>query len=365
MKLHDIGQSLWMEHVTREQLYNGLLKQYIEDQRITGLTVDPGACEQVFRKGTVYDCAIRKKLGDGLFGERLALEIILEDTHHAADFMRHVFDCTDGVDGWAALTGSSPLTTDTATLVTAVSTLHAKLRRPNVLITVPGLPEWAEAIELLVFSGIPLDITLLFSCEQYKQAAEAYLRGLKRRIAAGLRPVVVAFASVPIASLIGALSAKLERNAAKEVVIAMARRIYKTSRDFHNSPEWERASNSGARSLRLVWTAGEDGKEYAADNLYFRELAAPFTVVAMPGSIIETYATGADLDAPMPTDGGNCEEILARCRHAGVDLDALTARLQHDEAQSQATTWIKLLEAVARKSASLTQTKRATTSGAH
>lgn len=354
-----------MEHVTREQLCSGFLKQYIEDWQITGLTVGPIACEQVFREGTAYDCAIRRQLGEGLFGEQLAQELILEDTHHAADFMRHVFDCTDGVDGWAAVTASSLLLADTATRVAAVLALHAKLRRPNVLITVPGLPEWLDALEELVFSGIPTNITLLFSGEQYLDAANAYLRGIERRIAAGLRPVVASFASVPIVPLIAALAAELEQNAATEVGIAMARRIYTASRDFHNSPRWQRARNSGLRPLRLVWTAAGDSERNAPDLSYLQELTAPFTVAAMPRNILEEYASRADLAAAMPTDGGNCEEILSRCRRAGIDLDALSARLQHDAAQSQINAWIKLLEALARKSAALTQTKNAATAGGH
>ncbi|KJR99090.1 MAG: hypothetical protein VR65_16710 [Desulfobulbaceae bacterium BRH_c16a] len=350
-----IGQSLWLENISREQLQSGSLIQYIKEGSITGASVSPAACSRSLRSSEVYDNAIRKKLAEGLFGEPLAQELIMEDARHAADLLRPVFDRTDGVDGWVALTIFPLSTNDTAAITAAISNIHAKARRPNILITIPGLPDWLEAIEEVIYSGVPVSIAFLVSCGQFLSAAQACLRGIERRVAAGLKPAGTSFASISISRLVEALSAELSNDPFLPSGIAIARRIYKASRDLHNSQEWERAYNAGSRPLRLVWTMDTNYqcKQFGASLI--KDLVAPLTVAAIPENTLKSIIGCNFLGTPLPADGGDCEELLSRYSQLGIDLDTFAVRLQNEEAASLISSWIELLDAVACKSALVTK----------
>jgi len=348
------GQSLWLEDITCEQLQNGFLVQYIKESSITGATINPAACAHTLRHTAIYDNAIRKKLREGFYGELLALELILEDARHAADLLRPVFDRTDGVDGRVAL-GVIPLSTnDTVSLVTWVASLYAKVRRPNILITIPSLPDWQEAIEEIIFREIPVNIASLFSGDQFLLAAQTCLRGIERRIFYGLKPVASSCASISISHLVAALSDDLSKKPFLQGGIAMARRIYKASRDLHNSPAWECAYNAGVRPLRLIWKIDShyDCERFGIPLI--KDLMAPLTVASIPESILNETIDCCVSGAAMPTDGGGCEKILSRYLQAGTDLNSLAYRLQNEEAASIVSAWIELLQAVAYKSAALT-----------
>jgi transaldolase len=320
---------------------------------IMGASISPSACAHTIRNTASYDNAIRKKLKEGLYGELLALELMLEDAHHAADLLRPIFERTDGVDGWVALDIFPLSTNDTVSLVTSVANIYAKVRRPNILLTIPNIPEWQEAIEEIIYSEIPVNLASLFSSEQFLLAAQTLLRGIGRRIYSGLKPVASSFTSISISHLVAALSDSSSKVAFLQGGIAMARRIYKTSRDLHSSQEWECAYNAGVRPLRLVWKIDSHYCEQSGAAL-IKDLVAPLTVAAIPENILDATIDCCISGATMPTDGGDCETILSQYLQAGIDLNSLADKLQNDEAASLANSWIELFDAVAYKSASLT-----------
>ena len=356
-RLHGAGQSLWMNHVAREQIYNGSLMQHIEDGAITGLSLSPLAVCHTMNSSPVYDDGIINKLGKGLYGESLAVDLILDDLHHAADLLRHVFDRTAGVDGWAALPVSPLLTSDPDILLQSVSALHTQLKRKNTLITVPGLPDMSGAIEEIVFAGIPIIISLIYSCDQYLNAAEAYLRGIERRITAGLKPAVSAFISIPIFHLATALSKEMKQQAANEASIAIAGKIYKKMRTLHTSRQWERAYNAGVRPLRLIWASLDDEPAAAFDISLYDQLVAPFTVAAMSEQAMGAFIKHGKPGALLPADSDDCKEIQAD--HQKFSFKHLAGSLQDEAAERKVKTWITLLDAVARKSAVVMQSEPA------
>ncbi|MEA2116226.1 MAG: transaldolase family protein [Thermodesulfobacteriota bacterium] len=353
-RLHSTGQSLWMDHVDREQICNGSLIQYIKEGAITGLSLSPQAICHSISNSTVYDDGICKKLDNSLYGEALVVDLILEDIHHAADPLKYVFDRTDGVDGWATLPISPLLTSDPGTLLQSVSVLHTRVNRANVLIMVPGLPDMLGPIEEIVFAGVPINITFIYSCNQFLNTAEACLRGIKRRIALGLKPTVPVFISIPISHLAAALAKEIKQEAATRASIDIARSIYKTMRMLHTSQQWERAYNVGARPLRLVWVSSDDESAAVSDISLYNYLAAPFTVVTMSERTMGAFFDHGHPEALLPYDGYDYEENVAGHQKAGRNFKHLADSLQEKAAAWQVKTWITLLDTVARKSASCT-----------
>ncbi len=358
-KVHSVGQSLWMDHIDRKQIYNGSLMQYIGDGVISGLVLSSQAICHTMNSSSVYDDGIYEKLRNGLFGEPLATDLILEDLHYAADLLRHVFNQTDGASGWAVLPLSLLMTSNSDDLLQSVTVLHARLKRENTLITIPGLPEMLGAIEEIVFAGIPINISLIYSSDQYLNAAEAYLSGIERRIDAGLKPAVSAFISIPIFDLATALSKEMKQQAATGASIAIARKIYKTMRTLHASQQWERAYNAGARPLRLIWASLDDESAAASDISLYDQLVAPFTVAAMSEQTMGAFIKHGQPDALLPVEGVDNEEILAGHQKAGLNFNHLAGSLQDDATGRQVITWITLLDAVARKSAVVMQSEPA------
>jgi transaldolase len=353
--LNSIGQSLWLENITSEQLQNGFLFQHIKESSIMGASIYPGPCALTLRNTRVYDNAIRKNLKEGFYGEQLALELLLEDARHAADLLRPVFDRTDGVDGWVEL-GVIPLsTTDTLSLVTAVANLYAKVKRPNILITIPSLPEWQEAIEEIIFREIPVNIVSLFSGAQFLVAAQTCLQGIQRRIFSGLKSVTPTYASISISRLMAALSQELPQEIFLQVGVAMARRIYTASCNLRQSRLWECVYNTGVRPLRLIWKieSGDDCQHLGSSLV--QELIAPLTVAAIPENILQVTVDRYRSGTTMPKDGGDCETILSRYFQDEIDMNGLADKLQKDNTISFTNSWIELLDAVAYKSAALTK----------
>lgn len=352
-QLRNSGQSLWMDQIARQQIYNGSLMRYIEDGSITGITLTHPAFCHALHSTTVYDEAICKKLKEDLYGQALAFDLMREDIHHAADLLRHVFDRTNGVDGWAALPVSPLMTDDSDTLLESVVDLYRKINRPNTLITVPGLPDRLDAVEEIVFAGIPINITLTYSSDQFLYAAEACLRGIERRMLSGFKPAVTIFFSIPVFHLTAALSRIMTKEVAEQASIAVARKIYKTTRMLHISQQWERAYTAGARPLRLAWIASDHAATTASDLFLYNRLIAPYTVAAMSEWIMGEFINHGQPEPTMPVDGDNCEEILADHQKAGIDFKHLTNSLQVEAAALQVKTWITLLDGIARRSAAV------------
>jgi transaldolase len=352
-KLHDLGQSLWLDNITRDLLQSGTLKRYINELSVTGLTSNPTIFDHAIKNSTAYDLAIRKLLSKGKLGEQLFFELALEDITGAADLFRPLWEKTDGVDGWASLEVSPLLARDTAGTLGAAKDLFARAGRANVFIKIPGTAEGLPAIEEAIFSGIPINVTLLFSREQYVAAAEAFLRGIERRIEAGLKPEVASVASVFVSRWDGAVTGKVSDSLKNRLGIAIAMRTYKAYRDLLASPRWQRVFNSGARPQRLLWASTGTKDPKASDVLYIRALAAPFTVNTMPEATLKALADHGEIDKLLPADGGDCEATLAEFAKAGIDLVALAAQLQDDGAKSFVKSWEELMAVIAAKSTSL------------
>jgi len=351
--LHNLGQSLWLDNITRDLLTSGTLKRYIDELSVTGLTSNPTIFDNAIKNSTAYDAAVREKLTQGKSGEGLFFELALEDLTRAADLFRPIYDRTDGVDGWVSLEVSPLLAYDTASTLAAAKDLHARAGRPNLLIKIPGTKEGLPAIEEAIFAGIPINVTLLFSREHYVAAAEAFLRGIERRIDAGLKPGVGSVASVFISRWDAAVSSKVPDALRNQLGIAIAKRTYKAARALLSSPRWHRVYNAGVRPQRLLWASTGTKDPHASDVLYIKSLAAPFTVNTMPEGTLKALADHGELSSILPADGGDCEEVLAKFAQAGIDVDALAAQLQDEGAKSFVKSWNDLMQVITSKSAVL------------
>src|SRR5262252_6866935 len=352
-KLHALGQSLWLDNITRDLLDGGTLQKYVDELSVTGLTSNPTIFDQALKKGRSYDAAIRQKVARGKSGEALFFEIALEDLTRAADIFRPVFDRTDGVDGWVSLEVSPLLAYDTGKTIAAAKELFARAARPNLFIKIPGTKQGLPAIEEAIFAGVPINVTLLFSREHYVAAADAFLRGIERRIDAGLKAEVGSVASVFISRWDVAVADKVPDKLKDRLGIAIAMRTYKAYRGLLGSPRWQRAYNAGARPQRLLWASTGTKDPKSPDTLYVKALAAPFTVNTMPEATLKAMADHGEVGGTLPPDGGDAEAVLVQFEDAGIDVAALAAKLQDDGAKAFVASWNELLAGIASKTAAL------------
>jgi transaldolase len=355
--LHDRGQSLWLDNITRELLESGTLGRYIGELAVTGLTSNPTIFDHAIKNSSRYDDAIRQMVKEGKSGEDLFFELALEDLTRAAALFCPIWERTRGVDGWVSLEVSPLLAHDTAATVAAAKSLHARAARPNLLIKIPGTKQGLPAIEEAIFAGVPINVTLLFSRKQYLAAADAFMRGIERRVAAGLPPEIGSVASVFISRWDTAVKGKVPDALRNQLGIAMAKRTYKAYRTLLDSPRWQRAFNAGARPQRLLWASTGTKDPAASDVLYVRALAAPLTVNTMPEGTLKALADHGVLGEVLPADGGDGEDVLAKFANAGVDADALAAQLQDEGAKSFVASWRELMGVIAAKSADLAKVR--------
>jgi transaldolase len=320
---------------------------------ITGLTSNPTIFEKAIKHSTSYDAAIVKKLKRGRMGEELFFELALEDLARAADLFRPIYDRTNGVDGWVSLEVSPLLAHDPAGTLAAAKSLYARGKRPNILIQVPGTKEGLLAVEEAIFAGVPVNVTLLFSREHYLAAAEAFLRGIERRIAAGLKPDVGSVASVFVSRWDAAVAGKDIGALKNQLGIAIARRTYKACRALLTSPRWQRIYNAGGRPQRLLWGSTGTKDPQASDILYIKALAAPVTVNTMPEATLRALADSGQLSEIMSADGGNCEEVLAEFAKLGININDLAGKLQEDGEKLFVNSWNELMAVITSKSAIL------------
>ena len=352
-RLRDLGQSLWLDNITRDLLTTGTLKRYIDELSVTGLTSNPTIFDHAIKGSSSYDAAIRSKRQEGKSGEQLFFELALEDITQAADLFRPTFERTCGVDGFVSLEVSPLLAHDTQTTIAAAKQLHARAARPNVFIKIPGTKEGLPAIEEAIFSGVPVNVTLLFSREHYLAAADAYWRGIERRIAAGLRPDVASVASLFLSRWDVAVADKVPKELTNRLGIAIGQRAYGAYRELLASPRSQRAFNLGARPQRLLLASTGTKDPKASDILYIKALAAPYTVNTMPDATLKAFADHGEIGLPMSPDGGESEAVLALFGKAGIDVDALAARLQDEGAKAFSNSWNSLMGVIASKSAAL------------
>ena len=352
-QLNALGQSLWLDNITRKLLNSGTLQRYIDQLTVTGLTSNPTIFDHALKGSADYDDDIRQKLKQGKSGEALFFELALDDITRAADLFRPVHERTHGVDGWVSLEVSPLLAYDTKTTIAVARDLHARAARPNLFIKIPGTAEGLPAIEEAIFAGVPVNVTLLFSSAHYVAAAEAYLRGIERRIEAGLSPFVNSVASLFISRWDVGVSGKVPAALNMRLGIAVGRQAYKAYCDLVASPRYRKVMNAGAPVQRLLLASTGTKDPKAPDTLYVEALAAPFTVDTIPEATLLAFADHGQVGAPTPADGGDCEAVLAQFRAAGIDLDALAAKLQTEGAASFVASWNELLGVIASKSASL------------
>lgn len=352
-QLHDLGQSLWLDNITRDILDNGTLKSYIDELSVTGLTSNPTIFDQAIKKSALYDPAIHDGMARGLSGETLFFDLALDDLTRAADLFRPIHNQTKGVDGWVSLEVSPLLAYDTATTLAAAKDLSSRGGRPNLFIKIPGTPEGLPAIEEAIFAGVSINVTLLFSREQYLAAADAYAKGIERRIAAGLPTKVGSVASVFISRWDVAVSTKVPGDMKDKLGIAIAQRTYKAYVDLLATPRWQKIKQAGYNPQRLLLASTGTKDPKASDILYIQALAAPNTVNTMPEATLKAFADHGEIKGVIPPDGGNCEEVLAQFAKAGIDIDALGEQLQSEGAAAFVKSWNELLGVIESKSAVL------------
>jgi transaldolase len=352
--LHALGQSLWLDNITRNLLDSGTLRRYIEDFAVTGLTSNPTIFDAAIGKTSDYDAGIRSKAAAGGGGETLFFELALEDLRRAADLFLPVFRATGGADGWVSLEVSPLLANDTAGTLAAAASIHRAADRPNLYVKIPGTPAGIGAIEAAIFAGIPVNVTLLFSREQYVAAAEAYLRGIERRLAAGLSPRVSSVASVFVSRWdVAVAGMDLPPGLRNNLGLAIGGRIYAAYRRLLDSRRWRELAGAGAVAQRLLWASTGTKDPAASPNLYVEGLAAPDTVDTMPEKTLLAFAaTGKPVRAMAP-DGGDCESLLAKFAGSGVDIDSLALKLQVEGAASFVKSWQELMQVIASKSSAL------------
>ena len=352
-QLHSLGQSLWLDNITRGLLTSGTLRRYIDDLSITGLTSNPSIFDLAIKDSTFYDDAIHQKTMEGKSGEALFFELAIEDLTKAADLFRPIYEATAGVDGWVSLEVSPLLAYDTADTVKAAVALRARAHRHNVFIKIPGTNPGLAAIEEAIFAGVPVNVTLLFSRTRYISAAEAYLRGIERRIAAGLDPKVGSVASMFISRWDKAVMGKVPEELQNRLGIAIAQRTYKAYRELLASPRWTKAFREGAQPQRLLWASTGTKDPKASDFLYVKALAAPDTINTIPEKTLLAFADHGTLGGVMPVNGGDAEKVIAEFAKAGIDDKKLAMDLQREGADSFVASWKDLLACIALKTSKL------------
>jgi transaldolase len=351
--LHERGQSLWLDNITRGMLDSGQIQHYIDNYAVTGLTSNPSIFDAAIESGA-YDDAIRARAATDLSDEDLFFELAIEDLRRAADLFLPIHERTDGIDGWVSLEVSPLLAYDTARTIEAAKALHARAGRPNLLIKIPGTDQGLPAITDCVASGVPVNVTLLFSADHYRAAADAYLEGIDRRVVQAVDPAVGSVASVFMSRWDAAVTGHVPEDLTDRLGLAVGLDVYRAYRRLMDSDRMQRLDNYGARPQRLLWASTRTKDPEASDTLYVHGLAAPFTVNTMPDSTLEAFYDHGEVDEPMPADGGDCDAILHRFTDAGVDLAALAERLQRQGAESFTTAWNDLVRRISAQRASLT-----------
>ena len=351
--LHDLGQSLWLDNISRDMLDNGTLRRYLSELSVTGLTSNPTIFDEAISGSQMYDRSIQDKAHAGLSGEALFVDLALEDLRRAADLFRPVYERTGGLDGWVSMEVSPLLADDAKTTLEAACSIHRLAGRPNLYVKIPGTPAGASAIEEAIFAGVPVNVTLLFSREQYLAAAEAYMRGLERRIAAGRDPRVSSVASMFVSRWDKAVSGKVPPELRNRLGIAVALRTYRAHCELVAGKRWRELSATGAIKQRMLWASTGAKDPTASPTLYVEALAAPETIDTMPEKTLLAFAASGRVASVMPPDGGDAEKVLARFAGAGIDVDALALQLQAEGAQSFVKSWTELMQSIADKSAAL------------
>lgn len=352
-RLHELGQSLWLDNITRDLLESGILERYRDELSVTGLTSNPTIFDEAIRNSTSYDDALHRKVAEGKSGEQLFFELALEDLTQAAALFQQIHKTTIGVDGWVSLEVSPLLADDAAATVNAARRLHSQARCPNLFIKIPGTPAGVKAIEEAIFAGVPVNVTLLFSRDQYIAAADAYWRGIRRRIDAGLDATIGSVASIFVSRWDKAVMDKVPAALRNRLGTAICRQIYKAYRERLASDEWRKLAAAGASAQRLLWASTGTKDPQLPQSYYIEALAAPDTINTMPEKTLHAFAADGAVNGAMREDGGDSETVLGEFDRAGIDIGTLAGRLQTEGAQSFTKSWNDLMAVIATKSESM------------
>jgi len=344
--LHDAGQSIWLDNITRALIDEGTLDRYIGEYSVTGLTSNPTIFDKAIEGGRDYDADIAKRKATGASDEEVFFELAVADLRRAADLFAPIHDRTDGVDGWVSLEVSPLLAHDTGSTIDEAKALHRKAARDNLFIKIPGTAEGLPAIEECIYAGVPVNVTLLFSAKQYQAAAEAYLRGVERRVTDGIDPAVDSVASLFVSRWDKAVTGQVPEQLRDQLGIAVARQVYRAYRELLDSPRWERLANEGARPQRLLWASTSVKDPEAPDVLYVAALAAPFTINTMPDQTLEAFADHGKVGELLPAHDGGSDQIIAAFAKAGIDVSSLADKLQREGADTFVTAWKDLLDRI-------------------
>ncbi|HEY3859626.1 MAG TPA: transaldolase [Gammaproteobacteria bacterium] len=352
-RLHDLGQSLWLDNIDRKLLESGGLKRYIDKFSVTGLTSNPTIFDKAIGDSKAYDNAIRQGASAAKSTEALFFDLALQDLVEAARLFRSAFEASHSIDGWVSLEVSPLLAEDTKATVKAAIELHGRVSEPNLFIKIPGTPAGVPAIEEAIFKGIPVNVTLLFSLEQYLAAAEAYQRGIQRRIEAGLDPRVHSVASLFVSRWDTAVAKEAPKELLNRLGIAVSQQVYQAYCEVHATARWRKLSSSGAPKQKLLWASTGTKDPQASDTLYMEALAAPDTISTVPEKTLQAFADHGKLRGVLPQDGGDSKTVLSAFTQAGVDIHALAERLQREGTEAFAKSWHELMQRVAEKAKAL------------
>jgi transaldolase len=345
-QLHELGQSLWLDNITRTMLSDGSLDRYVEELSVTGLTSNPTIFDKAISGGDAYDEQMAAAGPEASSTEELFFELAISDLREAADLFAPVHERTDGVDGWVSLEVSPLLADDAAATIEQATRLHGEADRENLFIKIPGTGAGRAAIEEAIFAGVPVNVTLLFSRAHYLGAADAYMKGVERRIKAGLDPAVSSVASIFVSRWDKAVMDTVPDELRDRLGITIAKRTYQAYRELLDSERWQRLANEGARPQRLLWASTGTKDPEASDVLYIEALAAPFTVNTMPEATLQDFADHGTVREPLSEDGGDAESVLAEFGAAGIDCEALAAQLQEEGKQSFDDSWADLMRSI-------------------
>lgn len=356
-QLNQLGQSLWLDNITRDLLNSGALRRYIDELSVTGLTSNPTIFDAAIGGGHSYDAGIREKTREGASGEDLFVELALDDLRRAADMFHPAFEASQHMDGWVSMEVSPLLASDTKGSIRAAKHIHQQAARANLFVKIPGTPEGIPAIEESIFAGVPINVTLLFSREQYVAASRAYMRGIERRLEVGLDPRVCSVASLFVSRWDVAVKDAVPEALHNKLGLAISGQVYRAYRDMLSSGRWHSLADRGAMPQRLLWASTGTKDPQASDTLYIEALAAPDTINTMPEKTLLAFAKHGAVKDVMPENGGDAEAVLARFAEAGVNVDKLAIRLQKEGAASFVKSWNELLGRIDERSTRLAGAK--------
>jgi transaldolase len=341
-QLHDLGQSLWLDNITRAMLDNGEIQRYIDTYSVRGLTSNPSIFDKAIASGD-YDEDMRSLATNDTTSEEVFFQLAIADLQRAADLFAPLHQRTDGVDGWVSLEVSPLFAYDTDKTIEAAAAIHARAERSNLFVKIPGTPPGLRAIEESIAAGIAVNVTLLFDADQYLAAADAYLKGIERRITTGLNPAVACVASVFISRWDAAVATLVPPELTNRLGLAVGLETYRAYRELLASERMQRIHNAGGRAQRLLWASTKTKDPDASDTLYVEGLASPFTINTMPDATLEAFYDHGRVTASIPVDGGDYKSQLAEFARAGVDRSNLAHQLQDEGATAFTTSWNELL----------------------